>query len=49
VAVTPGSDFEDPRSGLGMMRIRISYSRGTDEVTRLVVFVMLDYMVHNAS
>jgi aspartate/methionine/tyrosine aminotransferase len=33
VAITPGSDFEDPASGLGLKRIRISYSRSTEEVT----------------
>lgn len=32
VAVTPGSDFEDPSSGLGLRRIRFCYSRDTPEV-----------------
>eukprot|EP01038_Epipyxis_sp_PR26KG_P004886 gene4886-6844_t len=32
VAITPGSDFEDPKSGLGTRRVRFSYSRDTEEV-----------------
>lgn len=32
VAITPGVDFEDPASGLGLKRMRFSYSRNTDEV-----------------
>jgi aspartate/methionine/tyrosine aminotransferase len=32
VAISPGTDFEDPQSGLGLKRIRISYSRSTEEV-----------------
>jgi aspartate/methionine/tyrosine aminotransferase len=34
VAITPGSDFEDPDSGLGLKRIRFSYSRSTEEVEK---------------
>lgn len=33
VAITPGVDFEDPLSGLGLQRIRFSYSRSTEEVS----------------
>jgi aspartate/methionine/tyrosine aminotransferase len=33
VALTPGNDFEDPSTGLGLKRIRFSYSRDTAEVT----------------
>lgn len=32
VALTPGSDFEDPRSGLGLRRVRFSFCRETAEV-----------------
>lgn len=32
VAFTPGSDFEDPKSGLGLVRMRISFCRDTEEV-----------------
>lgn len=32
VAITPGLDFEDPESGRGFERVRISYSRDTSEV-----------------
>jgi aspartate/methionine/tyrosine aminotransferase len=32
VAFTPGTDFEDPASGLGDRRFRISYSQGADVV-----------------
>ena len=32
VALTPGVDFEDAESGLGLQRVRFSYSRSTDEV-----------------
>ncbi|KAA8493490.1 (5-formylfuran-3-yl)methyl phosphate transaminase [Porphyridium purpureum] len=32
VAVTPGVDFEDPESKLGEQRLRISFSRSTQEV-----------------
>lgn len=32
IAITPGVDFESPESGLGLQRIRISYSRSTEEV-----------------
>jgi len=32
VALTPGIDFEDPSSGLGERRVRISYPGSTDEV-----------------
>jgi len=32
VAVTSGVDFEDSASGLGLRRVRFSYSRSTDEV-----------------
>eukprot|EP01035_Chromulina_nebulosa_P023560 gene23560-30549_t len=32
VAITPGIDFEDPESGLGLQRIRFSYSRSNEEV-----------------
>lgn len=32
VALTPGSDFEDPRSGLGLRRLRFSFCRETVEV-----------------
>lgn len=32
VAITPGVDFEDAESGLGLQRVRFSYSRSTDEV-----------------
>lgn len=31
-AFTPGVDFEDPSSGLGNRRFRISYSQGTDVI-----------------
>lgn len=33
VAVTPGLDFESSESGLGFQRVRLSYSRSTEEVT----------------
>ena len=32
VAMTPGIDFEDPASGLGERRVRISYPGATDDV-----------------
>jgi hypothetical protein len=32
VAITPGVDFEDPATGLGLQRIRFSFSRDTSEV-----------------
>lgn len=32
LAITPGVDFEDPASGLGLRRIRLSYSRRAAEV-----------------
>jgi aspartate/methionine/tyrosine aminotransferase len=32
VAITPGVDFEDPSNGLGLKRIRFSYSKGVEEV-----------------
>jgi len=32
IAVTPGVDFESPESGLGLRRIRFSFSRSTDEI-----------------
>jgi aspartate/methionine/tyrosine aminotransferase len=32
VAFTPGNDFEDPSTGLGDRRFRISYSQGVDVV-----------------
>lgn len=34
VAITPGVDFEDAESGLGLQRVRFSYSRSTDEVSQ---------------
>jgi aspartate/methionine/tyrosine aminotransferase len=34
VAVTPGIDFEDPASGLGEKRVRISYPGATDDVRK---------------
>jgi aspartate/methionine/tyrosine aminotransferase len=33
VAITPGVDFEDAESGLGLQRVRFSYSRSTEEVS----------------
>ena len=33
IAVTPGLDFESEESGLGYQRVRLSYSRSTEEVT----------------
>lgn len=32
VAITPGTDFEDPTSGKGECRFRISYAGGTDTI-----------------
>ena len=32
VAVVPGVDFEDPSSGLGLQRIRLSFCRSTHEI-----------------
>jgi len=32
IACTPGVDFESPESGLGLKRIRFSFSRSTEEV-----------------
>ena len=32
VAVVPGVDFEDPASGLGFQRIRLSFCRKTEEI-----------------
>ena len=32
VAITPGVDFEDPKSGLGFRRLRFSFCRNTEEV-----------------
>ena len=32
VAITPGTDFEDPASGLGARRVRFSYAGATAEV-----------------
>ncbi len=34
VALTPGIDFEDPASGLGEKRVRISYPGATDDVRK---------------
>jgi aspartate/methionine/tyrosine aminotransferase len=34
VALTPGIDFEDPASGLGEKRVRISYPGSTDDVRK---------------
>jgi aspartate/methionine/tyrosine aminotransferase len=34
VAFTPGTDFEDPESGLGDRRFRVSYAGGTTTVKR---------------
>lgn len=34
VALTPGTDFEDPASGLGARRFRISYAGGIDTVRK---------------
>jgi len=34
VAFTPGTDFEDPASGLGNRRFRISYAGGTETVKK---------------
>ena len=33
VAISPGTDFEDPSNGLGTKRVRFSYSRSTEEVS----------------
>jgi aspartate/methionine/tyrosine aminotransferase len=33
LAITPGIDFEDPSSGLGLRRMRFSYSRSIEEVS----------------
>lgn len=32
VAITPGTDFEDPASGLGKKRIRLSYCGATEDM-----------------
>ena len=36
VAVTPGIDFEDPKSGLGRKRLRFSYCGAPEEITEAV-------------
>lgn len=36
VAVTPGIDFEDPKSGLGHKRLRFSYCGAPEEITEAV-------------
>lgn len=32
VALTPGTDFEDPASGIGKKRIRLSYCGATEDI-----------------
>ena len=42
VAITPGVDFEDPISGLGLQRIRFSFLKSSEEVKEGIIHIITD-------